>query len=35
MVPIPADPQRVLKDESVAMVLNASSTGISPLKRLF
>jgi hypothetical protein len=35
MVPIPADPQRDLEDESGARGRIASSTGIDPLKRLF
>jgi hypothetical protein len=35
MVPIPADPQRDLEDESIAIVIKASSTGIRPLKRHF
>ena len=35
MVPIPADPQRDLEDESVAVISEASSTGKCPLKRLF
>jgi hypothetical protein len=35
MVPIPADPQRDLEDESIAVISEASSTGYRPLKRLF
>jgi hypothetical protein len=33
-VPIPADPQRDLEDESTIAVQVASSTGKCPLKRL-
>jgi hypothetical protein len=35
MVPIPADPQRDLEDESTAVQTKASSTGICPQERLF
>jgi cystathionine gamma-synthase len=35
MVPIPADPQRDLEDESIAVDTQASSAGIGPLERLF
>jgi len=35
MVPIPADPQRDLEDESVAVISEASSTGKRPRERLF
>jgi hypothetical protein len=34
MVPIPADPQRDLEDESIAVISEASLTGNRPLKRL-
>jgi hypothetical protein len=35
MVPTPSDPQRVLKDETTAIALSASSTNRPPLEEAF